>query len=89
MAITATAADNGNAPEIMRGGRGIEWVKVTGSTGIVGDTAAYTCKFITAPLGVVGAASATVSGQTVTIKAAVALGSDTTYVGIIGTYGSI
>lgn len=68
--------------ELMRSPRSFELVKLQGTATAAGDTStAYVCQIVKNPAFVIGPAVASViSGQSVTFKSLVALGSDAMYV---------
>jgi hypothetical protein len=80
--ITPSNVSSGGGPEFLRSPRGIEMVKLQGSSTAADDTSTvYTCTRISKPAFVIGAAiGSTISGATVVFKSKVALGDDAMYV---------
>ncbi len=76
MAVNLTVTAGSSAEEFIRSPRRREYVIITGSSASANDTsAAYTCKFLTAPAYVEGGAIVgAMSGRTVTFTALTALG---------------
>jgi hypothetical protein len=76
MAVTLTVTAGSSAEEFSRTTRRREYVIITGASAAANDTsAAYTCKFLTAPARVEGGAIVgAVSGRAVTFTALTALG---------------
>jgi hypothetical protein len=70
---TAAYAGQSTGGEGRRGPRGSELWDITGHTSVDGDQATFTTRFIKGPQKVIGAVSATVSGQSVTITLLAAL----------------
>lgn len=89
MAITAALNNSALGPELRRSGRATDYVRITGSTGIAGDTATVDLPtgrknaFILGGAFVVSAESVTLAKTTITIKAIVALGNDVADVEVI------
>lgn len=80
--MTATFVSSGGGPEFIRSPRGMEIVKLQGSSTAADDTSdVYSCRNIKNPAFVIGAAiGSTISGVTVVFKSKVALGNDAMYV---------
>lgn len=80
--ITPSFVSSGPGPEFIRSPRGMEIVKLTGSSTAAGDTSTvYTCRNIKVPSFVIGAGiGTTISGATIVFTSLVALGDNAMYV---------
>lgn len=79
--IVASSGNSQNIPEALRSQRGIEVVKLVGTSTAAADTSnAYRSRLDKPAICISGAFTMTVSGQDVTFTSLIALGSNTVYV---------